>query len=821
MKRYKVTGMSCAACAARVEKAVKEVEGVETCSVSLLTGIMGVSGTQSEQDVFAAVINAGYGISFDDENDDDKSEMKGRKKRLLLSLVFLVPLMYIAMGHNMLRFPLPENSYILFGILQILLSSAVIFINRKTYINGIKGIIKKAPNMDTLVAMGSGVSYLYSAFILCRLIGSSGDLMSLKEIYSGLYFESAAMILVIISVGKMLEAWSKGKTTSALKELMSFRPQTARVEREGGKEEIVPAGDVSPGDIFIVKAGERFPCDGVVLEGNCTADESMMTGESIPSEKLEGDSVLAATISSAGFVRCRALRTGSDMVFSQIIRMVEDAAATKAPAARLADKAAGVFVPLVIAAAAVTAVIWIIAGGETSFVIERAISVLVVSCPCALGLATPVAIMTGNGVGARNGILFKTAESLEMTGLVTVAALDKTGTVTKGKPEVTDIVTRGVSEVEFLRTAYLLEVKSEHPLAAAVVERAECASHDGEAEDFETIPGMGVSGVIDGKRVRAGNYRFCGSDDKDTYFRNISDSFAAEGKTCIFFADDEGIFGAVAAQDSIREDSSDAVRELHELCIKTVMISGDNLRTSEAVGRKAGIGEVHAGLLPGEKAEVIKQLKESGKNESVMMVGDGINDTPSLAASDIGVAIGAGTQAAIGAADVVLMKDTLKDACAAVRLSRAVRRNIRQNLFWAFIYNALLIPLAAGLWYPVLGLKLSPMMCAAAMSLSSFCVVMNALRLNLVKINDDKKDKTDKRHNKEGNNKMEKKITVKGMMCPHCEKRVKDALEKIEGVKEAVPSHENDSVVLDMTADVSIDVIRSTVEEQGYEFVEE
>ena len=832
MKQYNVTGMSCAACSARVEKAVSSVEGVSSCSVSLLTNSMGVEGTASDTAIIEAVKNAGYGASLkgaktavsasDDELKD--TETPAMKRRLAASLVFLIVLMYISMGHMMFGFPLPafmEGNHIMMGLAQLLLAASVMVINQKFFINGFKGLIHRSPNMDTLVAIGSGASFIYSTCVLfamtdAQLKGNNDALMSYMH---DLYFESAAMILTLITVGKMLEARSKGKTTNALKSLMKLSPETAVLIRNGVEKE-VPVEQVKKGDIFSVRPGESIPVDGIVIEGESAVNEAALTGESIPVDKKAGDSVSAATINQSGYLRCEAARVGEDTTLSQIIKMVSDAAATKAPIAKIADKVSGVFVPVVIGIALVTFAVWLVLGKDIGYSLSRAISVLVISCPCALGLATPVAIMVGNGVGAKNGLLFKTAISLEETGKAQIVALDKTGTITKGEPQVTDIVTaEGFDEKELLGIAYSLEMKSGHPLAKAVIKYGNEKQIIGdELSEFKAIAGNGLTGKLRGVTLRGGNFEYissaAGIDDR---LQTAAKEFAEHGKTPIFFSKDDKLAGIIAVADVIKEDSSKAIRELKNMGIHVVMLTGDNERTANAIGKQAGVDEVIAGVLPDGKESVIRKLKKKGK---VVMVGDGINDAPALTAADTGIAIGAGADVAIDAADVVLMKSSLCDVPAAVRLSRATLRNIHQNLFWAFIYNIIGIPLAAGVYYKLFGWQMNPMFGAAAMSLSSFFVVTNALRLNLFKLHDSSHDKRIKYSSEEKVNETDDVVTVKikGMMCGHCEARVKKALEELPFVDEAVTSHEQGTAVLSISGEMDEKAVKKAIIDAGYKY---
>ena len=848
MKQYTVTGMSCAACSARVEKAVNQVSGVTSCSVSLLTNSMGVEGNADPREVMRAVEEAGYGIeekkAGDQKNRSDNSAVEDAlldretpvlKKRLFASLGFLIVLMYFSMGTMMWGWPSPkflEENHVAMGLLQLLLSAIIMVINQKFFISGFKGLIHKSPNMDTLVALGSGASFVYSVYALFAMTDAQmrGDMAGVMEYMHEFYFESAAMILTLITVGKMLEARSKGKTTDALKSLMKLAPKTAVIVKNG-VEETVGIEQVQKGDIFVVRPGEHIPVDGIVLEGTSAVDESALTGESIPVDKEIGDKVSAATINQSGFIRCEATRVGEDTTLSQIIQMVSDAAATKAPIAKVADKVSGVFVPAVIGIAIVTFFVWLIVGQTFGFALARAISVLVISCPCALGLATPVAIMVGNGMGAKHGIMFKTAVSLEETGKMQIVALDKTGTITSGEPKVTDILpAEGISEEELLEMAYALEKKSEHPLARAILEESEKRNMLAkEIKEFRAVAGNGLSGILEGKALRGGNLKFIGQTSFiSASMRKQAEQLAEGGKTPLFFSCDEKFIGIIAVADVIKEDSPQAVKELQNMGIKVVMLTGDNERTAQAIGRQAGVDQVIAGVLPEGKESVIRSLKEKGK---VAMVGDGINDAPALTRADIGIAIGAGTDIAIDAADVVLMKSKLSDVPAAIRLSRATLRNIHENLFWAFIYNIVGIPLAAGIWISIFGWKLNPMFGAAAMSLSSFCVVTNALRLNFFSMYNAAKDKKVKHEvvlqtmeeteieNEKENMIMEKTMEIKGMMCGHCEATVKKALEKIEGVEEAIVSHEQGTAIVKMSEEVSDELLKQVVEDRDYEVV--
>ena len=884
MKQYTVTGMSCAACSSRVEKAVSKVPGVTACSVSLLTNSMGVEGDVPPETVIHAVEDAGYGASLKGQDaaaqaqsaSEAEDALKDRetpvlKHRLIASLGFLAVLMYMSMGHMMWGWPLPhfmDGNHVAMGLLQLLLAGIIMVINQKFFISGFKGLLHRAPNMDTLVALGSGASFIYSTYALfamtdAQLKGNDTAVMSYMHEF---YFESAAMILALITVGKMLEARSKGKTTDALKGLMKLAPKTAVIIRDG-VETKVPIEEVKKGDVFVVRPGENIPVDGVVLEGASAVNEAALTGESIPVDKAQGAPVSAATVNQSGYLRCEATRVGEDTSLSQIIRMVSDAAATKAPIAKIADRVSGVFVPAVITIAVVTTIVWLLAGQTFGFALARGISVLVISCPCALGLATPVAIMVGNGMGAKNGILFKTAVSLEETGKMDIVALDKTGTITSGEPRVTDVIpSGGVTEKELVSLALSLEKKSEHPLAKAVLLYAKEQQVDApEAADFQALPGNGLSGTLDGASLAGGSFSYISGHTTVSAQEQASfERLASEGKTPLCFMKNGRLAGMIAVADVIKEDSPQAVKELQNMGIRVVMLTGDNERTARAIGAQAGVDEVIAGVLPDGKESVIRSLKEQGK---VAMVGDGINDAPALTRADIGIAIGAGTDIAIDAADVVLMKSRLSDVPAAIRLSRATLRNIHENLFWAFFYNVVGIPLAAGLWYPIFGWKLNPMFGAAAMSLSSFCVVTNALRLNLFKMHDASKDhpmrkraekaankggekaenagavrmgaedtrsigqtangnetvskEMQKSENQKNNINMEgitmtKTMNIEGMMCGHCEARVKKALEALAGVESAEVSHEKGTAVVSMSADVADDTLKEAVEAQDY-----
>ena len=843
MEQYTVTGMSCAACSSRVEKAVSKVPGVTSCSVSLLTNSMGVEGTATSVQIIEAVENAGYGASLKGAANEKTGSAAGNnddflkdrdtpvlKRRLIASLCFLIPLMYLSMGHMMWNWPLPgfmADNHVAMGLAQLLLTTIVMVINQKFFISGFKGLIHKAPNMDTLVALGSTASYGYSVYALFAMTDAQMrmDMDAVMSYMHEFYFESAAMILTLITVGKMLEAHSKGKTTDALKSLMKLAPKTAVLLRDG-KEETVSIEQVKKGDIFIVRPGENIPVDGIVLEGNSAVNEAALTGESIPVDKAPNDIVSAATVNQSGFLKCEASRVGEDTTLSQIIQMVSDAAATKAPIAKIADRVSGVFVPTVITIAVITIVVWLLAGQSVGFALARGISVLVISCPCALGLATPVAIMVGNGMGAKNGIMFKTAVSLEETGKMEIVALDKTGTITSGEPQVTDILpANGVSESELLVLAYILEKKSEHPLAKAITGRVESEVEQSEREkltevsDFQAVPGNGLSGKIGGAEVLGGNLNYIGQySEVSEEMKRQAEHLSEQGKTPLFFSQNGTFMGIIAVADVIKEDSPRAVKELQNMGIHVVMLTGDNERTAKAIGAQAGVDEVIAGVLPEGKESVIRRLKTKGK---VAMVGDGINDAPALTRADMGIAIGAGTDIAIDAAGVVLMKSRLSDVPAAIRMSRATLRNIHENLFWAFFYNVIGIPLAAGIWYPLFGLKLNPMFGAAAMSLSSFCVVSNALRLNLFKMYDASKDKKlkakkEKKRSKKEDKTMKKIMHIEGMMCGHCEAAVKKALEALPQVDEAVVSHEAGTAELTLNAEIADDVLKKTVEDKDY-----
>ena len=836
MKQYTVTGMSCAACSARVEKAVSKVPGVTSCSVSLLTNSMGVDGDVSEQAVISAVEAAGYGAAPKGQGISEGAqnmyssqeealadhETPVLKRRLWWSVGFLAVLMYISMGHMMWGWPLPhffDNNHVAMGLAQMLLTIIIMVINQKFFISGFKSVFHGAPNMDTLVAMGSAAAFVYSTYALFAMTGAQvdDDMAAVMSYMHEFYFESAAMILTLITVGKMLEARSKGRTTDALKGLMKLAPKTATIIKDGA-EKVVPVEAVAKDDIFVVRPGENIPVDGVVVEGSSAVNESALTGESIPVDKAEGDNVSAATINRSGFIKCRATRVGEDTTLSQIIQMVSDAAATKAPIAKVADKVSGVFVPAVITIAVITIIAWLIAGQSFGFALARGISVLVISCPCALGLATPVAIMVGNGMGARNGILFKTAVSLEETGRIQVVALDKTGTITRGEPEVTDIIpAEGYTENELLGKALALEVKSEHPLAGAIVRRgSENDITPDEVTEFAALPGNGLKARLAGSVITGGSLSYISNlVNVPEDMKKQADSLAGLGRTPLLFAENDRLIGIIAVADVIKEDSPEAVEELKNMGIHVVMLTGDNERTARAIGAQAGVDEVIAGVLPDGKESVIRSLKKRGR---VAMVGDGINDAPALTRADIGIAIGAGTDIAMDAADIVLMKSSLADVPAAVRLSRATLTNIHENLFWAFFYNVIGIPLAAGVWIPLFHWQLNPMFGAAAMSLSSFCVVSNALRLNLFDMHNAKKDKKIKAKNnkKKENNSMEKTMNIEGMMCGHCEATVKKALEAVDGVSEAVVSHENGTAAVKLEKPVDDSVLRKAVEDHDY-----
>lgn len=857
MDKYHVSGMSCAACVARVEKAVNKVPGVKSCSVSLLTNSMGVEGSAKTEDIIKAVTNAGYGAKKMGSQEEktasssiaEKEEMlRDRetpllKKRLLSSIGILLLLMYLSMGHNMWGWPLPAwfsqggQNYMAIGMLEMILAAIVMFINKKFFISGFKSLIHGAPNMDTLVAMGSGVSFVYSLVMLFGMSNAfiNGQSDKAMHFMHNLYFESAAMIVTLITVGKLLESISKGRTTNALKSLMKLTPKTANILRDN-QEVNVSIEEVHIDDIFVVRPGENIPVDGVIIEGNTAINESALTGESIPVDKDVGDLVSAATLNQSGFIKCKATRVGQDTTLSQIIQMVSDAAATKAPIAKIADKVAGVFVPAVMIVAAITFVIWLLVGAEFSFSLSRGIAVLVVSCPCALGLATPVAIMVGNGMGARKGILFKTSAAIEESGRTQIVLLDKTGTITKGQPLVTDIISNKISDKEFLQLAASLEAKSEHPLSKAIMLKAQEEQIEvKDVSDFKALAGNGLTATLQGKSLAGGNLNFIEgiTSNLDDEFRKKAQALAEEGKTPLFFALEKELLGIIAVADVIKDDSPRAIKELQDMGIHVVMLTGDNEKTAQAIGKKAGVNQVIAGVLPDEKEKVVSAFKQYGK---VCMVGDGINDAPALTSADTGMAIGAGTDVAIDAANVVLMKSRLSDVSAAIRLSRQTVKNIKENLFWAFFYNIILIPIAAGAYYHWLGLDMKPMLGAAAMSLSSFCVVTNALRLNLFKMNSPKRDKKIKQNftgsiplpvegiansntRKEANNMAEKTLKVEGMMCQHCERHVKEALEKIDGVDSAVANHETNSVLVQLSKDVAEADFEKAVTDAGYTYV--
>ncbi len=830
MKKFNVTGMSCAACSSRVEKAVSKVEGVQSCSVSLLTNSMGVEGSASDESIIAAVEKAGYGASVagaEKKQSAETDQLKDKDTpvlmhRLIASVGFLVVLMYISMGHMMWGWPLPAffaDNHIAMGLVQLLLCVIIMVINQKFFINGFKGLIHRSPNMDTLVALGSGASFVYSVYALFAMTDAQvkGNAELVMSYMHEFYFESAAMILTLITVGKMLEAHSKGKTTNALKALLNLAPKKATLLIDG-KETEVTVDKVKKGDVFVVRPGESIPVDAEITDGSTAVDESALTGESIPVDKTVGDSVSAGTINKSGFIKCSATAVGEDTALSQIIKMVSDAAATKAPVAKIADKVSGVFVPAVIVIALITIAVWLLCGQTVGYALARGISVLVISCPCALGLATPVAIMVGNGMGARKGILFKTAASLEEAGKTQIAVLDKTGTITKGEPKVTDIIPFEITENELLKYAYSIEAKSEHPLAKAIIVKAEELSlNPYEVTDFKAESGSGLSAEYNGEKIIGGSKKYISSlINISNDISSRADSLSEEGKTPLFFMKGDKLLGIIAVADVIKDESPQAVKELQNMGIKVVMLTGDNERTAKAVGKLAGVDEVIAGVMPDGKEKVVAELKKQGK---VLMVGDGINDAPALTRADIGMAIGSGTDIAIDAADVVFMKSKLTDVPAAVRLSRKTLRNIHENLFWAFIYNVIGIPLAAGVWIPLLGWQLNPMFGAAAMSLSSFCVVTNALRLNFFDITNPKKDRKIKYKSKKDDNAMTKTMKIDGMMCSHCEGRVKQSLEGLAQVSQAEVSHEKGTAVVTLTAEVSNDVLKKTVEDQGYNVI--
>lgn len=830
MKQYNVTGMSCASCVARVEKAVNKVEGVTSCSVNLLTNSMSVDGDVKSSDVISAVEKAGYGASLkgnsSKENKTNDEPLKDTetpklKKRLFSSLVFLLLLMYISMGHMMWGFPLPSilaNNHIAMGLIQLLLTGIIMVINQKFFISGFKALIHRSPNMDTLVALGAGASFIYSVYALFAMTNAqvNNDMSLVMKYMDEFYFESAGMILTLITLGKMLESYSKGKTTNAIKGLMNLAPKKATILVDNA-EKVVPIEEVKIGDIFVVKPGENIPVDGVVIEGESAVNESALTGESIPVDKTVGDNVSGATVNQSGFIKCKATKVGEDTTLSQIIKMVRDASATKAPIAKVADKVSGVFVPIVISIAVVTIIVWLLCGATFGNALVRGISVLVISCPCALGLATPVAIMVGNGVGAKNGILFKNATSLETTGKVSYVLLDKTGTITNGTPVVTDIIpSENYTQDDLLSYASSLESKSEHPLAKAVVQKAiDSNIKTLDTTDFKSLTGNGVSAKINGKTIVGGSVKHISSiANIDENIIKQADDLATKGKTPLLFVMDNQLLGIIAVADVVKSDSPKAIKELQNMGIKVVMVTGDNEKTAQAIAKESGVDEVIAGVLPDGKEKVVTQYKENGM---VAMVGDGINDAPALTRADIGIAIGAGTDVAIDSADIVLMKSKLTDVSGAIRLSRGTLRNIHENLFWAFIYNVIGIPLAAGVWIPIFGWTLSPMFGAAAMSLSSFCVVTNALRLNFLNIRSSKRDRKIKNiTNKKEKNTMTTTLKINGMMCPHCEATVKTALESIDGVTSAEVSHESGTAVVTLSKEVSEDVLKKAVVDKGY-----
>ena len=830
MKKFNVTGMSCAACSSRVEKAVSKVEGVQSCSVSLLTNSMGVEGSASDESIIAAVEKAGYGASVagaEKKQSAETDQLKDKDTpvlmhRLIASVGFLVVLMYISMGHMMWGWPLPAffaDNHIAMGLVQLLLCVIIMVINQKFFINGFKGLIHRSPNMDTLVALGSGASFVYSVYALFAMTDAQvkGNAELVMSYMHEFYFESAAMILTLITVGKMLEAHSKGKTTNALKALLNLAPKKATLLIDGEETEVT-VDKVKKSDVFVVRPGESIPVDAEITDGSTAVDESALTGESIPVDKTVGDSVSAGTINKSGFIKCSATAVGEDTALSQIIKMVSDAAATKAPVAKIADKVSGVFVPAVIVIALITIAVWLLCGQTVGYALARGISVLVISCPCALGLATPVAIMVGNGMGARKGILFKTAASLEEAGKTQIAVLDKTGTITKGEPKVTDVIPFEITENELLKYAYSIEAKSEHPLAKAIIVKAEELSlNPYDVTDFKAESGNGLSAEYNGEKIIGGSKKYISSlINISNDISSRADSLSKEGKTPLFFMKGDKLLGIIAVADVIKEESPKAIKQLQNMGIKVVMLTGDNERTAKAVGKLAGVDEVIAGVMPDGKEKVVAELKKQGK---VLMVGDGINDAPALTRADIGMAIGSGTDIAIDAADVVFMKSKLTDVPAAVRLSRKTLRNIHENLFWAFIYNVIGIPLAAGVWIPLLGWQLNPMFGAAAMSLSSFCVVTNALRLNFFDITNPKKDRKIKYKSKKDDNAMTKTMKIDGMMCSHCEGRVKQSLEGLAQVSQAEVSHEKGTAVVTLTAEVSNDVLKKTVEDQGYNVI--
>ena len=832
MTQYNVTGMSCAACSARVEKAVSSVDGVSSCSVNLLTNSMGVEGTATSKEIIEAVEKAGYGASLKTKNkkvksnsDDELKDTQTPKlvKRLVASLVFLALLMYISMGHMMWGWKLPsfmENNHIAMGLAQMLFAIIIMVINQNFFISGFKGLIHKSPNMDTLVALGSGASFVYSTYALFAMTvaQTKGDMSAVMSYMDDFYFESAAMILALITVGKTLEAYSKGRTTDALKGLMSLSPKTANVIRDG-KEITVDIDNVTVGDVFVVRPGESVPVDGIVIDGESAVDESVLTGESLPVDKAVNDKVTSATINKSGFLKCKATRVGEDTTLAQIINLVSDASATKAPIAKLADRVSGVFVPTVIAIAIVTFIVWLIVPKPFGYALSRAISVLVISCPCALGLATPVAIMVGNGKGAKNGILFKTAVSLEEAGKTQIVVLDKTGTITEGKPKVTDVIPIGISENDLLQLAYSLEIKSEHPLAKAIVEKAEEMKISTlDIADFESKTGNGLCGTLENSKIYAGSSKYISTVCDISSVKNDIERLSNDGKTPLLFAKDEKLIGVIAVADTIKQDSPEAIKQLKNMGIKVVMLTGDNKRTADAIGKQTGVDMVISDVLPDGKEAVVKKLQSFGK---VAMVGDGVNDAPALTRADVGIAIGAGADVAVDSADVVLMNSKLSDVCSAIRLSRHTLTNIKENLFWAFIYNIIGIPLAAGVWIPIIGWTLNPMFGAAAMSLSSFCVVMNALRLNFVNVTSSKNDRKIKEVNIDYTEefKMTKTIKIDGMMCPHCEAAVKKALEAIDGVTSATASHTEKQATVELSKDVDTAVLEQAVVDAGYTII--
>lgn len=832
MTQYNVTGMSCAACSARVEKAVSSVDGVSSCFVNLLTNSMGVEGTATSKEIIEAVEKAGYGASLKTKNkkvksnpDDELKDTQTPKlvKRLVASLLFLAPLMYISMGHMMWGWKLPsfmESNHIAMGLAQMLFAIIIMVINQNFFISGFKGLIHRSPNMDTLVALGSGASFVYSTYALFAMTvaQTKGDMSAVMSYMDDFYFESAAMILALITVGKTLEAYSKGRTTDALKGLMSLSPKTANVIRDG-KEITVDIDDVAVGDVFVVRPGESVPVDGIVIDGESAVDESVLTGESLPVDKAVDDKVTSATINKSGFLKCKATRVGEDTTLAQIINLVSEASATKAPIAKLADRVSGVFVPTVIAIAIITFIVWLIVPKPFGYALSRAISVLVISCPCALGLATPVAIMVGNGKGAKNGILFKTAVSLEEAGKTQIVVLDKTGTITEGKPKVTDVIPVGISENDLLQLAYSLEIKSEHPLAKAIVEKAEAMQISSlDVTDFESKTGSGLCGILENSKIYAGSSKYISTVCDISSVKSNIERLSNDGKTPLLFAKDEKLIGVIAVADTIKQDSPEAIKQLKNMGIKVVMLTGDNKRTADAIGKQTGVDMVISDVLPDGKEAVVKKLQSFGK---VAMVGDGVNDAPALTRADVGIAIGAGADVAVDSADVVLMNSKLSDVCSAIRLSRHTLTNIKENLFWAFIYNIIGIPLAAGVWIPITGWTLNPMFGAAAMSLSSFCVVMNALRLNFVNVTSSKNDRKIKEVNIDYTEefKMTKTIKIDGMMCPHCEATVKKALEAIDGVTSAVASHTEKHATVELSKDVDTAVLEQAVVDAGYTII--